>query len=200
MIAVPTRGMVTAATATRLQEIRDQNPGLPPIMYVEGNLSVAQTRNKAVKAFMKTKCKVLAMVDDDIVPGPKFLELAKHLDKYAMIAQPHPTVVDGHIDFTIYMKNGKGHYFTPMKFGVHEVDAVATGAFLVRRDVLEELGPAPFRIDDDPDAKVTSDDLLFCQDLRDRGYRIGYGFLSGWFADHWRQVSLGRMVEAYRRP
>ena len=49
MVAVPTRGAIRWETVTALEEARDCTPGLGPIVYQPGNLSVALTRNRIVE-------------------------------------------------------------------------------------------------------------------------------------------------------
>jgi hypothetical protein len=198
LVAVPTRGAIQWATVTRLQEVRDACHGLPPIIYQPGNLSVAQTRNRIVKRFLAGDWRALAMVDDDVVPSPHFLEMRCLLDDYAMLCQPHPFPLPhdpSRLALGAFDLAPLGLVRADLGDGVTEVDAVATGCVIIAREPLVELGPAPFRIADDPDAPEVSDDFLFCRDLRAAGHRIGAWVDHGWFADHHATVSLAPLIE-----
>lgn len=199
MLAVPTRGQVGWQTITRLEEIRDATPGLGPIIYQPGNLSVALTRNRIVKRFLETDCSTLVMVDDDIVPPPHALEkLDALIPEYgaAAIAHPHPWPNEpGRIVLSAYDIAPDGGYTAAMLTeGANEVDAVATGCVAISRAAIEATGPAPFRIAHDPDASIASDDFLFCADLRILGFKIA-SWADGWFCDHVTTAGLAAIWE-----
>lgn len=200
LLSVPTRGQIGWATVTRLEEIRDATPGLAPIHYQAGNLSVALTRNKIVNRFLEGPWQALAMVDDDVVPPPHFLSLRQHLPEYALLAVPHPMPNPNDpsdLILTAFDETGSGLAVANIEDGIHECDAVATGCVLVSREALTALGPNPFRIENDPAAEVTSDDFLFCRDLKAAGLKVGY-FYDGWFADHHTTTSLAPLMERAR--
>lgn len=202
-LSVPTRGQIHWQTVTRLEEIRDASSGLRPILYQEGNLSVALTRNKIVKAFLATACDVLVMVDDDTVPPPHMLEaLLPHIPEYAMVSIPHPLPVPKSQDvlaLSALVLSARGELNgADLAPGLNRVDAVATGCVAISREALVSLGPNPFRIENDPDATITSDDYLFCAALRAAGYRIGCWW-DGWYCDHLRVVQLAPLLEGQLR-
>ena len=198
-LSVPTRGQISWQTVTRLEEIRDAHPGMRPILYQEGNLSVALTRNKIVRKFLATDCDVLVMVDDDTVPSPHMLEsLVPIPSGYGMVGLPYPTVTNGQFGFTAYDKIEGGMGFAELESGWNDVDALGTGCVAIPREVFAILGKDPFRIETDPTAEITSDDFLFCADLREANYRIGCWW-DGWYADHIRAVCLAPLMEGRTR-
>lgn len=201
MLAVPTRGAIRWETVTRLEEIRDLHPSVPPILYQAGNLSVALTRNRIVQAFLASPCDVLVMVDDDVVAPPHLLELADKLDGYGIVAVPHPMPMPGNPAEVILsaFDTAPGGLVAvdTLEHGMNDVDAVATGCCLVTRAALVAVGPNPFRIDNDP-ATAVSDDFLFCADVRELGFRVG-AWWDGWYADHVTTVSLAPLREAQTR-
>jgi len=198
LLAVPTRGSINWQTVARLQEVRDATPGLRPIVWQPGNLSVALTRNRIVQRFLATDCATLVMVDDDVVPPPHFLEtLDRHIPEFGMVAVPHPMPDPSdpsRMVLTAYDETYDGLAVASLSDGMNEVDAVATGCVAISRDALAMLGPCPFRIENDPDASVTSDDFLFCADLREHGFRIG-AWWDGWYCDHLSTVSLAPILQ-----
>jgi hypothetical protein len=202
LLAVPTRGQIQWQTATALEAARDyMGEDTPPIVYQEGALSVALTRNRLVKRFLETDCQVLAMVDDDVAPPINFVEmLLPFLDGRGMVALPHASphpVEQDKIMLCVYeLDPGSGFLRGAGVWGgINDVEAVATGCVLIGRHVLEELGPAPFRMPSDPDAFLQSDDLIFCADLRAAGYKIGC-LWEGIPVDHFRPVSIAPLAQA----
>jgi len=204
LISVPTRGQIQWQTVTALEAARDyMGPGTPPILYQEGNLSVALTRNRIVKRFLETDCTVLAMVDDDIAPPVNFVELLlPFLLDFAMIAIPHAAphpLAPETLYLTAYDEELSSGDLKPAGLwqGINEVDAVATGCVLVGRHVFEAgaLGSAPFEIAADPRDRLQSDDLLFCRKLKLNGYRVGC-YWDGRPVDHFRSVSLAPLAAA----
>lgn len=197
-LSVPTRGQIQWQTVTVLESIRDKNPNLPPVLYQEGNLSVALTRNKIVRKFLKTSAETLVMIDDDTVPSPHFLEVLTPVPEgYGMVGLPYPTVHNGSLGFTAYRRKEAGYEFvTSFSKGWNDVDGLGTGCVAIPRTTLVELGPDPFRIEVNPEADVTSDDLLFCRDLQKKQLKIGVWW-DGWYADHIRAVGLAPLAERF---
>lgn len=202
MLAIPTRGSVRYETIIWLEQIRADNPGLGPTVFQPGAVSVSQNRNRIVQHFLKSDCRFLAMVDDDIVPPPHFFDLVHYLEKdkrWGMLCVPHPIATNGGaggIDFSIYQECPEGARYVAPQHGIHEADLVATGAVIVPRRVFDRVGDAPFRVIDDPrSATLTGEDFLFCQDLRRHGFRVGYMF-DGWYCNHNTTVGLAPLKEA----
>lgn len=200
LITVPTRGMVRWETVTALEAARDYlGEGTHPILYQPGNLSVAMTRNRIVKRFLETDLAVLAMVDDDIAPPVNFVEmLLPYIGEYGMVAIPH-SATHAHdprkLHLTAYEAvPGEGFRPKGVWTGINQVDAVATGCVLIGRPVFDALGPAPFRVASDPGDMVASDDLLFCIDLHDAGFKVG-AYWDGHPADHFTAVNLTPLTE-----
>jgi hypothetical protein len=199
MLAVPTRGQIGWQTVMRLEEIRDATPGLGPIVYQPGNLSVAMTRNRIVERFIESDCSTLVMVDDDVVPPPHALDaLDALIPEFGMAAIPHPHPwpnEPSRVVLSAYdLAEGGGYTTATLVDGINEVDAVATGCVAISRAALEATGPAPFRVSHDPSDAITSDDFLFCADLRILGFRIA-AWADGWFCDHVTSVSLAPLWE-----
>lgn len=194
LLSVPTRGAIQWTTVTRLEEIRDKHPGLAPILYQEGHLNVALTRNHIVQQFLETDHDVLAMVDDDVTPPPHFLDVVEHLDICDMVGIPYPMFAQNVLDFTIFEEVPGGLKLLAPESGLNGCDALGTGCVVIHRRVFEKLGDTPFRMSNDPRDKTITDDFLFCKDMRDAGFTIGY-YWDGWYADHCTTVSLAPLKE-----
>ncbi len=200
LISVPTRGSVRWETATALEAARDYIGDVAPILYQPGNLSVAATRNQIVRRFMSTDLTLLAMVDDDVAPPVNFVELLMpFMREYAMVAIPHVAIHPtdpGILYLTAYeaVDSGAGLGIQPKGLwsGINDCDFVATGCVLISRFALEQLGPAPFRIEHDPDAIMKSDDFLFCLDLRAVGLKVA-AYWDGQPADHIHNANLSQL-------
>lgn len=178
-VGVPTRGQVGWATVTRLQQIRDANPGLVGVLYQPGHLSVAQTRNRIVKAFLETDCEVLVMVDDDVVPPLELLTIASLIPSYAMVGVP--TLVWNPVAGLHANVYDEEHRPLRSTGKVTECAYTGLGCAAISRDAIEDC--IPFRVKDE-----VSDDILFCDALRDTDYRIAADFRLA--ADHHTTVSL----------
>lgn len=149
--------------------------------------------------FLETDCSVLAMVDDDIVPPPMFLEsLDPFLPEYGMVSVPHPMPAPSDtsvLGLTGFRRGSDGLTQITLQPGMNDCDAIATGCVLVSRAAVEAVGVNPFRIENDPTAAVTSDDFLFCADLQKAGFKIGCWW-DGQPCDHISAVSLGPLLES----
>ncbi len=199
MLAVPTRGQIAWQTVTQLEAIRDANPSLGPILYEPGNLSVAAVRNQIVRKFMETDKEVLVMVDDDVVPPPHLLDITRFLPEYGMVGVPYPLWrSDQGLFLSAYRMHDDGLRVAELEDGMNDVDALATGCCAIHRSTLELFGRNPFRFDNSEALESTSEDFIFCTDLRDRGLKIGCWW-DGWYADHIRAVGLAPLLEAQLR-
>ena len=198
-IAVPTRGQIQWQTVHRLNEIRDGAKGLPPVMFQPGNLSVALTRNKIVRRFLDTDREILIMVDSDIVPPLHTLGVLTPVpDGYGIVGIPHPHQFPGtsHLVLSAYRLTSQGlANMQEFSHGLNDVDAIATGCVAIPRSVLEMLGPDPFRIAHNPTDTITSDDFLFCADVRAAGLKVGSWF-DGQICDHIQLSNLAGVFAA----
>lgn len=168
-----------------------------PILYQPGAASVAYNRNLIVQFFLNTDAEVLVMVDDDVVPPIGFLDaLLPVPDGFGIVGVPYPIgdPKSGVPMLCVYEMNDElGIRAADLKEGLNECDAVATGCVAIPRSVLEEFGPNCFRFDANPAEVMHGEDILFCRDLREKGYKVGYTTAVG-FCDHIRVTSLEPIV------
>ena len=194
LVAVPTRGRVDWQTVTQLQTIRDNTPGLPPIHYESGGMGPVDVRNRIVAGFLATHYEALIMIDDDVMPPLRVIELADRLDEWPIIACPTLIVKDGRLLYSAY--DAAGMYVLSGK-DVTEVAAVGTGCICVSRDVLELMHPA-FRFGLDEDGAVArTEDIEFSLAAGRRGFRIGVDWTLG-LADHRVHAGLGQFALAMK--
>lgn len=187
MLAVPTRERVHWITATRMQEIRDSRKHVPPVLYKAGHLSAANTRNKIVRDFLESEAKVLFMVDDDVSPPTRLLSLADHAIEWGMIGVPTPVF---YTDVGVYW-NVWGEDRQPlrrMRGGIEKVHGIGTAVCVIHRLVLEHLPADPFFVSMEEEGEV-SDDVNFCNMLRDAGHKIGCAW--DFWADH---MTLSQLI------
>jgi hypothetical protein len=176
-----------------LQEIRDDNPGLPPIVFRPGHLSVSLTRNHIVRQFLAGDWEALIMVDDDVAPASTLLGLCDNLDAWDVVAMPTfvwrpelaPIPVPAVFGTSGLIASG----------GVREAEIVGTGCIAIHRRVLEGLHDEPFTVGFE-DGRDVSDDIMFCRAVRAAGFRIGADFTTA--ADHHTTVSLQSFVMSAR--
>lgn len=192
LVAVPTRGLVSWGTCTRLQEIRDANPGLPPIVFRPGHLSVALTRNHIVRQFMEGDWQALIMVDDDVAPASTLLTLVDGFDRYDVIAMPTFVWRPDMAPVPVPAVWGMSNIQTPEGgTGLRAAEIVGTGCIAIHRRVFEGLPAEPFMVGHE-EGRDVSDDIMFCRAVTTAGFRIGADFTTA--ADHHTTVSLQSFV------
>lgn len=190
LFSVPTRGSISWETVTRLEQMyNDQDPRPSErIFYFPGHLSTALTRNGIVNEFLRsTKGDVLFMCDDDVVPSPNFLkQVIPMVEGFGMIGLPYPMINNGVFALNVFdfdETDGLMHYREGMVDGLTECDGIGTGCVVISREALEAFGTSPFRMPSDPLEKIVSEDFCFCQDLQEKGFKVGVWW-DGWYADH----------------
>ncbi len=180
LVAVPTRGQVGWATVTRLQEIRDRERGLAPILYQPGHLSVAATRNRLAGSW-----KVLVMVDDDVVPDARMLQLVDLIPEYGIAAAPTLVAINGKLGVNAYGADGR----EVRGQGVTEVIAVGFGCVAIDRELVHRGQPFELGY---RDGQAVSDDVMFCEKARAAGARVAADFRIA--CDHHTSVSLAALA------
>lgn len=186
MLAVPTRGEVHWITATRMQEIRDSRKHVPPVVYKPGHLSAANTRNMIVRQFLESEAKVLFMVDDDVAPPTRLLDLADHAIDWGIIGVPTPVFyTDNGVYWNVWDQDRN-----PMRkhsSGIRSVHGIGTAVCAIHRSVLLGMDDDPFQVTMDEWGEV-SDDVNFCNSLREAGHKIGCCW--DMWADHMTKTQL----------
>jgi len=94
--------------------------------------------------------------------------------------------------------DGYAYKAFPPKDGLHEVDAIGTGCFLISRRVFEnpEMRKAPFQRVWNEDGTVEfGNDLAFCKRAKAQGFKIHAHF--GYHCDHINQISLQEAVRTF---
>lgn len=213
LLACPTRGSVTIETITRLEQLRDETPGLDPIMWHRGGYNVAHTRNEILAYAEANAYDVVAMVDDDVVPAYGLLDWADSLETrrdempedalhgYAAIAFPHPVVDGADVKWSVYRDAGEelGWLFErPRSDGrLHACDGVATGAILLSLPALATLPGYPYVFRMEQDATGwRGEDLLLCRDLARAGFLVGYVHDRADLTDHYVHHTAAAMAVA----
>lgn len=151
-------------------------------MHLTWGHPISSNRNSIVKRFLGTDADFLLMMDNDVIPLSNPAEMVfadKDIIGFpAKVRQSHNS-----INWTAYMVNpqakesGEAYIFIDLdsvddKIEVLEVDAVGTGAILIKRKVLEAL-QAPFNCEYDKDG-VTSfgTDFAFCRKAKQNGFKV----------------------------
>ena len=131
-------------------------------------------RNSCVHEMLQGDWTHLFFMDSDMVfPKGTLKKLLKH-DKdivggFYVIKRNdfHPTV------FALGQRPG-GKYLTEWVNDFREVEAIATGCLLIKREVLEKI-PAPwfeYVWDEEAKGKMVTEDIIFCEKAKDIGYKV----------------------------
>ena len=138
---------------------------------------ICSNRSKITKRFLATDCDYLMMLDDDVVPITNPAELV-HLNQDIIGC---PAVVRKDSRAMVWVAYKKiGDRYCPLDIAtidlrheLLEVDAVGTGCIIIRRGVLEDLGPKAWEIEFDDDGVCkTGTDIVFCRRAKEKGYRV----------------------------
>jgi len=196
LIAVPTRGLVDYQTIERLNLIRDNEPGLPPVVFEQGVMGAGEVRQRIVARFLGSKnARVLVMVDDDVMPPVDLLGIVEHLERYDVMVAPTLMYRQGVIAWNV--DDGAGRWRQDTPSGVVGAVSVGAGCIALSRDALvrfEDEGVLAFAEGHDGDGRlVESDDVGFCRRAAALGVRIGADFSR--LCDHRVTVGLGSLVK-----
>jgi hypothetical protein len=181
-IAVPTRDMTAGAVCRGLAMLLVDLARRPEdhIIDIVPGYPVDRVRNLICKRFLESDAEYLLMIDDDTVPPPTVLDMARH-DKdvvgalcyaylpalgYYSVAYPA-----GNRDLKA-PRLGIGDQIEHT--GLIEVELVGTAGLLVHRRVLEALEPPYFEmlLDDDRLFIKDSEDFTFCRKARRAGFSV----------------------------
>ena len=203
LLAVPTRGLVDYQTVERLNLIRDNTPGLAPIMFEQGVMGAGEVRQRIIARFLNSKnARVLVMVDDDVMPPVNLLGIVEHLgvngptgSGYDVMVAPTLMYRQGMIAWNV--DDGAGRWRQDTPDGVVDAVSVGAGCIALRRDALvrfEDEGVHAFAEGHDDDGRlVESDDVGFCRSAGEFGLRIGADFAR--LCDHRVTVGLGSLAK-----
>lgn len=160
-VYVPTRGTVHYKVVEALLALD------VPVALEWSKYGVVLGRNAIVSRFLEGDGDVLVMVDDDTVPHPHFLDGLDALDEHGVLGCPTPLFGfgDGRVTWNFAPPAANGR-------GVIERDWVGFGVVSIRRDVLERLGPNPFR-ESTSLRSYPQEVELFCADVREAGFTVG---------------------------
>jgi hypothetical protein len=140
------------------------------LAFVHGTY-IQASRNDLVGQMLASDAQWLFMVDDDHVFDRRLL--INLLDRHvpivgaAAVSRKPPYYVCAYA-------HGTNHAMGILDFTpeMQEVEAVGTGAILIRREVFEALESPWFEVGFDANGRNISEDIIFCQRAREAGYDI----------------------------
>jgi GT2 family glycosyltransferase len=158
-------------------ELLKETPRFEFFFCIIGRIFTPVARDEAAKMAIEHDCDYLYMIDDDMIcPDDMFEKLYKHdVDIIAPLAftrnPPYSPVLYHSVEG--YDAVAKKDYFINNvvmnypKDTLVESDAVGFGAVLIKRWVLEKVGPKPFM-----STCGTGEDILFCYKAKKIGARV----------------------------
>jgi len=145
---------------------------------ISWGIPIANNRNKIVKRFLETDADFLLMFDDDVVPA--FNPAQAILYDKDVLGLPTRRRTGQRIEWVVYAKHPvvKNRYAAidldkvRSDADILKVDAVGTGAILIKRKVLETV-KAPFMdVFDSDGLRILGQDLNFCQKAIEAGFEV----------------------------
>jgi GT2 family glycosyltransferase len=180
MLAVPCDEVIHQKVVGRLFQIVIRNSDKYDInVWISTMKDIGAHRNVLARDFLKTDCDFLIMVDTDNPPPENMLELVE-LDK-EVIGLPTPICMEwiqGILDFRWNIFAHKEHmpeglYAVKDKGeGLQEVEAVGSGAMIIRRDVLEKIKHPFTTLRDEEDLRKVGTDIAFCKRCKEAGVKV----------------------------
>ena len=158
-------------------ELLKKNPRYEFYFSIVGRIFTPVARDEAAKHTIEHDCDYLYMIDDDMIcPDDMFEKLVKHdVDIVAPLAftrnVPYKPVMYHSVEG--YDSVAKKDYFinnVVMNYprnALVECDAVGFGAVLIKREVLDAVGPKAFM-----STCGTGEDILFCYKAKKKGFRV----------------------------
>lgn len=200
-IAILNQGAIRTELAHWITEITHQKKYRVFISY-PSKKPIANNRNYIVKDFLaKEDYDYLIMIDSDIIPPLNLLDLVdyqKEIISPVCFAYMNDSIVPLVVEYNKDKSEGQKP-FTVMPLegteGLVEVDAVGTGAMIIRRDVLEKIKDQPFcnRYDEEG-LKTMGLDFSFCDKARKEGIKVHCHL--DYTCSHWVKVDLKEMYRA----
>jgi hypothetical protein len=182
-IAVPSRDATAQTISGKLALLLvdlARRPDAPVVDIVSG-YPVDRVRNQICRRFLESDAEYLLMIDDDVVPPPTVLDMARHRkDVVAGLCYAYtpstgyytvayePPAADGERPPRLPIGDGiEGH-------GLLEVELTGTACLMVHRRVLEGVDRPWFAMELDEDRLVIADseDFSFCRKIRAAGFSV----------------------------
>lgn len=173
LISIPTRGEMQAATTAWLLRNLAANIAVD-LVITPHPLEFA--RNQQVWRFLESDCTHLFTLDADCIPPERCVQKLLAYDLPVVVA-PHASVINGETGI-VALDRVKGGYrqHRPME-GLQRCDVVGGSGLLVRRDVLETLGPPWFHFEmNEHGLMERGEDFYFSERLTAAGYDIWVDF------------------------
>jgi len=145
---------------------------------ISWGIPITQNRNKIVKRFLETDADFLLMFDDDVIPQFNPAE-AVFYDR-DVLGLPTRRRTGQRLEWVIYAK----HPALENRYSAIDldkvktdadllgVDAVGTGAILIKRKVLEKVRAPFIDVFDDDGIRKLGQDLNFCKRASEAGFKI----------------------------
>lgn len=213
MLAIPFSGRYVAPewalSLMNLRYPRGSNHG----QFVTKGMKRDEARNRLVEKAIAEKAEYIFFVDDDTAPPSDAIhQLTQFLD-----TSPPDVMVCGGIYTTktdlheplVFQDYGSGPFWKWKLGDVFECWGIATGCMMIRTEVFKKLEKPWFRDIDSldevgsdvhvfggesaPDQFHMTDDLYFCQKVRNAGFKIAAH--GGVLPVHWDQNGIGHVLD-----
>lgn len=201
-IAILNQGAIRPELSYLVTDFTHQNKYRLYLSY-PADKPISFNRNKIVKDFLsKSEYDYLMMIDSDIIPPLNYLDLVDHLaddDKDIISGVCFAYMQDSVVPLVLeYNKDPNDKPFLVKSLegneGLVPVDAVGTGAIIIKRKVLEQV-KAPFlnRYDEEG-MKTMGLDLSFCDKANKLGFKTWCHL--DYICSHWAKMDLKTVYKA----
>lgn len=205
MVNILNQGSIRAGTETDMfRWAQEYSKDYQFEFFFPAHRPIPNNRNHIVTKFLEGDWDYLFMLDDDTYPIKNPFSMLKH--DVPVVGGVYPGRGSLGISWHVYKFGPEYpkkiffvHYPPEERVGLQEVDAVATGCMLVKREVLEKMrstkGYEPCFEDlfNENGELITNDDMAFCIKCNDLGIPV----YADWdiICDHFKTVSLLEMMK-----
>jgi len=172
-----------------------------PIIDIVPGYPVDRVRNLISKRFLESDAEYLLMIDDDVVPPPTVLDMARHgKDVVAGVCYAF-NPQRGYYTAAYTPQDGNGRYGRVgigrelEGRGLLEIGLAGSACLMIHRRVLEDLDPPYFKTELDADGVFIADseDFFFCRKARTAGFSLWLD--TGQVCSHFKTLDMRRSVE-----
>lgn len=175
-ISIPTRGDFRAETVEWLLRAYTQLAPNVEVHIVNTPYPLPHARNEQVHRFLASSCTHLFTLDSDCIPIDGTVQRLLAYDLPVVVA-PHASIINGEHGVVALDRVPNGYRQHHPMTGLQKCDAVGGSGLLIRRDVLETMGPPWFMFEFDASGRLSlGEDFYFSERLTKLGIDIWVDF------------------------
>jgi GT2 family glycosyltransferase len=144
-------------------------------MFATKGKPVDEARNELALNAIKAQCKYIWFLDDDVAPPfhavRSLINQLENADEKTMVCGGIYCYKYSPTEPVVFRGEGLGAFWKWNQGDVFEVTSIGTGCMLIKTEVFEKI-PKPWFKTVDTATLQMNDDIWFCQQVREAGFKI----------------------------